>query len=165
MSGENKSVPTTTKDLVEKIDRTLDNYEKELGIRLELDNEATKLLNITKEELASFSAEECGISAYILSKFAFFLQKSYNKERARITWAEETIKTVICHQTPQYKSYSYEERRLQATRNDEHARKLDDIRMYAKQRSDRIAYLSTRTDFMAKTLLDLQQTKRRNFNG
>lgn len=164
MDGENK--PVQSKEIVEKINKTLENYEKGLGIPKSINiSETEKYLNISQHELKSLTAEECGEAAFILSRFATHIQQAYNKEQSRISWCDNNIKHTICNQITQYKANSYEERKLLATRNDEHARKLDDIRTYAQHRADRIAYLPTRIESMVRTLLELQQTKRRNFNG
>jgi hypothetical protein len=54
---------------------------------------------------------------------------------------------------------------LLAIRNDDAALKVDGLRIKAQLRIDRISYMATRVENVAKALLDLQQTKRRQQNS
>jgi hypothetical protein len=90
-----------------------------------------------------------------------------NREQARVRWAEEAVKRIIANKLRGAGSTycSYEERKLLAIRNDDAALKVDGLRIKAQLRIDRISYMATRVENVAKALLDLQQTKRRQQNS
>ena len=124
-----------------------------------MENEAKRILQIHPEVLKRMTRSECGEAAVVLIQFAFHLQRASNRQQSRIRWAEETVKKIIAPTLGQQKGYSYEERRIQAVRQDEAAQKTDDIRVKAQLRMERINYLSTKAEAMSKALTALQHSK------
>jgi hypothetical protein len=114
-------------------------------------------------ELRKMNAEECGETAFLLAQFSLFLQKEYNTENSRLNWCQEQINKTIANTTLQQGSkYSpYEERKNLAIREDAVAYKLNDIKVYVHARLDRLYFLAQHVQFLSKTLIELQQTKRR----
>lgn len=151
---------------LKKIDEILETYEGKLGLgRIGPPSEIDKYLNLDRQGLAKLTAEECGDAAYILTRFAHYIQRELNKETSRITWANDLLPIMIANEVGKYKGYSYEERKYQAIKNNSAALKLHQIKSYAQQRRDRLEYQAMYVENTARRLDSLQQTKRRDRNG
>jgi hypothetical protein len=162
MSGNHESA----QELLARINKALDEYETKQGLPVgQPHREAERYLNINHKELSKMSPEECGEAAVVLAQYAFHLQRSYNAELSRINWSADNVSRTISDEIQQYRASSLEERRQLAIRGNEYASKLDQIRTWAQARADRLSYLSSRVEFLAKSMMELQQTKRRYKNG
>lgn len=150
-------------DKLAKLDASLDKFEGGLGLPQEcpkgIEVAATKVLCLTPEQVQKLTPEECWEDAVILQQFAFFLQKAANREQSRMNWAKESVDKAIGPHLAQQTAYMYEERRLCAIRNNDAAEKYEQIRVQAKVRLDRVAYLATRADALARTLMVKQQRR------
>jgi hypothetical protein len=146
------------------LDLLLDEYEAKLGLPAwsfaETEGEAKKILSLSPAELRAMSATQLGEAAFILQQFALHLQRAYNREQARVGWAEENIKRLTARTVGSVKGYSLEERRPLAVSQDELACKFDALRVKAGCRVGRLAYLSAKVEAMARSLMALQQSKR-----
>ena len=162
MSGEKEL--TTAKDQLEKWDKILDEYESSVGLSVfsgsYTNNEAQRLLSMNRNEIEKLSPQDCAASALIINELSFHIQRAYNREVARVNWAEQTTKEVVANEVSNYKGYSYQERLFQAIKNNEHARTLSKIKKYAKQRSDRLSFLASGLNNRADIFLSIQRAKR-----
>lgn len=162
MSGNQDSVD----ERLRKVNAALDSYERELGLnQIVLHNEGEQYFNMTHDQLRKLTWEQCGEAATVLAQSSFHLQRGYNKEVATANWARDLALRTIADEIGNYQGASAEERKQKALKGNEFANKLEQIRMYAQARSDRIGYLSSRVEFLAKTMLELQQTKRKQQYG
>ena len=59
-----------------------------------------------------------------------------------MNWAESEIKIVIADEINNYKGYGYIEKSSQAIKHNDKANQLNKIVTFAKQRMDRLTYLS-----------------------
>lgn len=166
-SGPSESSPAPPASVEERLaeaDAALDRFEHGMGIPAVGEDEVTlesrRWLAMPPSLLKKLSAVECGEGAYVLGQYAHRLQQACNREQGRLTWANESIKRVIAKVINNYKGVSFEERRLQAVRDNDAARALDAARVKAQLRLDRISYLSGKANDMAKTLLSLGNAKR-----
>lgn len=157
--------PKNAEARLAEADRLLDQYERSLGLPAafdgEVEKEATRLLNLPPSVLKKMSAGECGEAAFCLRQFARHLQRSINRELARVAWAEENIKAVIAKTVHQYRGASFEERKLQAVRENEAASALDKVRVHAKLRVERVSFLAAKVGDEAEALRGLQFNKQR----
>lgn len=163
MTGKEES--TTAKDQLEKWDKILDEYENSVGLpffnsRL-ADTETHKFLNMSRNEIEKMSPEDCAQGALILNGLAFHVQRAYNREIARVNWAEASMKEIVASEVHNYKGYSYNERFQQAVKSNEHARSLNKIKRYAQQRADRLSFLSSNLNNRADIFLAVQRSKRK----
>ena len=86
--------------------------------------ELSEYLHMNRDMLEKLTPSQCGEISYRLSQFAFHIQRSINRENARINWAEETIKEVISGEVNNYKGYGYLEKSTQAIANNTKAHAL-----------------------------------------
>lgn len=157
-----------TKEQVSEWDKVLDEYESSIGL-----GKYSEFSNFTEEELGSYfnmtrdqiekqTPESCAEIALRLSQYAFFIQRTINREIARFNWAEETIKETIADEINNYKGYGYAEKSLQAIKHNEKANALNRIKKYAKQRMDRLSYLANNIKNLSDILLSINKNKVRN---
>ena len=154
----------TAKEQLEGWDKILDEYELSVGLPNFMsdysNHEAISYLHMNRAQLEKLSPEDCGMAALILNELAFHIQRAYNREMARVNWSDENIKDVVANEVQSYKGYSYQERLYQAVKNNEHARTLSRIKKYAKQRADRLSFLSSSMSKRADIFLSVQRSKR-----
>ena len=153
-----------TKEQVDSWDSVLDEYEKTIGFEkyksdLFPESELQKYLTMNRDDLERLTPEDCAQIAYRLGQFSFHVQRTLNREIARVNWSEETIKDVIADEVNNYKGYGYIEKSLQAIKNNDKAASLNKIKKYAKQRSDRLQYLAGNIKNLSDILLSIQKIK------
>lgn len=162
MSGEQG---LTAQQKLDKLDAALSAYENTLGLEdVRSNGEAKKYLNITHAELSKMTDEQCGEASVVLAQFGFHLQKALNRETAIIAWCEDATGRAIAQQVTQYDAKSADERKALAIKDNDYATKLQMLKTQAQARVNKINYLPSKTEWLSRTLLELQQTKRRK-NG
>lgn len=154
----------TTKERVDEWDRVLDEYESSIGLNTYASNtfveeELNSYLIMTRDQVEKLTPEDCAQISYRLAQFAFHIQRTVNRELARYNWAEETIKEVIADEINNYKGYGFIEKSIQAIKHNDGASALNKIKKYAKQRSDRLSYLSNNIKNLSDIMLSIQKTK------
>lgn len=159
----------TSKEELEYWDKILDEYESSLGIpasiaNAESSNELNSYLSMNRDAIEKLTPEDCFQIAYRLGQMAFHIQRSVNREIARHNWAEDSLKLVIADDINNYKGYGYMEKLYQAIKNNDKANSLHKIQKYAKQRIDRLSYLSNNLKNLSDILLSIQRNKVRNVN-
>jgi hypothetical protein len=160
MSGETTSLQLSLKEQMDQLDTILNQYEQSLGLVIKQDSNIEKYINLGLDEIRKMPTVELAEVSYILSKYSMYIQKQHNIEMVRMNWAEHRIKKIISKELTQYKYSSYDERKQLAIANNEVAQKLDDIRNYAKARSDRISFISSKLNEMSRSLNELQKARR-----
>jgi hypothetical protein len=166
MSGEQdlKTNSSPAAEEVRKWDRILDEYESRTGLMPFLNDytntEAMHFLNMGRNQIEKLTPADCGAASLVLNELAFHIQRAYNREIARVNWSDSTIKSILANEVNNYKGYSYAERLQQAIRGNSHARKLWKINLYAKQRADRLNFLSSSINNRVDIFLSIQRTRR-----
>jgi len=159
---------TTTKEQVEQWDKVLDEYESQLNLGMYSysntlsEQELNSYLTMNRNSIEKLNPEDCAQIAYRLGQYAFFLQRTINREIARYNWAEESIKETIADEVNNYKGYGFVEKSLQAIKHNEKAFALNKIKKYAKQRIDRLSYLSGNIKNLSDIMLSVQRNKVKN---
>jgi len=155
---------TASKEELEKWDNILDDYETTMGFHkyypgMLSETELNSYFTMNRDSLEKLSPEDCAQISYRLTQFAFHVQRTLNREIARHNWADETVKEVIADEINNYKGYGYVEKFYQAVKHNERASNLNSIKKYAKQRIDRLSYISNTIKNLADMLLNIQKTK------
>jgi hypothetical protein len=114
---------------------------------------------MNRDMIEKLTPEDCAQIAYRLGQYSFHLQRTVNRELARYNWAEETIKELISDEINNYKGYGYIEKASQAIKHNDRAQSLNNIKKYAKQRSDRLSYLANGIKNLSDILMSVQRTK------
>jgi hypothetical protein len=155
----------TTKEQVDEWDKVLDEYESSLGLgqynstHSFTESELNNYLNMNRDSIEKLTPEDCAQVAYRLGQYAFFIQRTLNREIARHNWSEESIKETIADEINNYKGYGFVEKSLQAIKHNDKAASLNKIKKYAKQRMDRLSYLANSIKNLSDIMLAVQKTK------
>jgi hypothetical protein len=163
MNGETSL--STTKEQLEHWDRILDEYETSIGLGKysEVHNftegELNNYFTMNRDAVEKLSPEDCAQISYRLAQYAFFIQRTLNREIARHNWAEESIKETIADEINNYKGYGFLEKSLQAIKHNDKASGLNKIKKYAQQRIDRLSYLANSIKNLSDIMLSVQRTK------
>jgi len=149
---------------LEDLERVLAEFEKSVGVSIDQNPDVSYALNLSRDQLSKMSPDDCGELAYVLSQQSAYLQKEINKYNQRIQWANTNIDSMICSQVDNYGSRytTYDNRRMLAVKDNEYTMKLYEIAVQSQRVVDRLAYLPGKISYMSKTLIELQQTKRRS---
>ena len=143
------------------IDAVLDSYEQKVGLdefSESYDNSAARYMSMGEEQLSKLDPSRCSEIALVLQGLSFHVQRCYNREIARINWADACLKRLVYGRENNYRG-SWDSTFYQAAREDTYTAKLLDIKRYAKQRADRLYYLSTSINNRANMFLALQRAK------
>ncbi len=93
-------------------------------------------------------------------QYAFYLQRIHNKERARFSWAANHLNKEVSKRIHEYDPYlKYPNKVALIAKNDSYVRDIYKVYIYAKQRIDRLTYLSNSVKDMGDTLLSMQRAK------
>lgn len=149
---------------LEQLNKVLDDYDKTHFLNFKTNNDTLKYLELTREELQKYTDADCGEVAAILALFSSSLQKETNRQRATVGWCESNLQILTTPKLDNYKAnyQTFEERRLLATMGDSYCDTLNRLRIKAQTRLSEIEGMSYKIDLYIKTLLELQQTKRRS---
>ena len=149
-------------DRLKKLDTILDEYERSIGLSVfkeqAIEDEASNYLSMTRQEIELMTIEQCAEASLMLGGLAFYIQRAYNREVARVNWASSVLKKTVAGRKLQYKG-SWESQFHQAIKNDEYCRKILDIKSYAQQRADRITFLSNSIKNLSDLFINLQRAK------
>lgn len=156
-----------SKDELAHWDSILDEYENGIGLpkytaSLMPESELNNYLSMNRDEIEKLTPEDCGQVAYRLVQFSFHMQRTINREQARLDWADDTIKSIIADEINSYKGYGYIEKSSQAIKHNDKASSLDKIRKYAKQRINRLSYLANCIKNLSDILISIQKLKVKN---
>lgn len=114
---------------------------------------------MSRDAIEKLTPEDCAQIAYRLAQYAFYMQRTINRELARYNWAEESVKEVIADEINNYKGYGYIEKSLQAIKHNDKATGLNNIKKYAKQRVDRLSYLANNIKNLSDVIVSVQKNK------
>ena len=155
-------VENTAKERLDQIDSVLDEYESNLGLSSYTgdfhDQSVKQYMGMPRQQMEKLTVEECAEAALLLGGFSFYLQRSYNRELARVNWASSNLKKMMSGKENQYKG-AWDSQYYQAVKGDSYARKLDSIRTYAQQRADRLTYLASSVKNLSDLYMNLQRAK------
>jgi hypothetical protein len=154
----------SSKDELKYWDDILDQYEQSLGLPLYKndllpENELNEYLTMNRDSIEKLGPEDCAQISYRLAQFSFHVQRTINREIARYNWADESIKDTIADEINNYKGYGYVEKSGQAIKHNEKACSLNNIKKFAKQRTDRLSYLANCIKNLSDILLSVQRNK------
>jgi hypothetical protein len=162
MPGET-NCPTAI-DKMETVIKVLDEYESKGGLPT-LKNpcdqeELDKYLTMNRDHIEKLSGQDCVQIAYRLDQTAFYIQRLYNREQARIAWAKAQLAEVIAPQIGQYNDFwKHEVKVALVVKNNSYASKLNDIINYATQRVQRLSGLTNTLNNLSNTLKAVQRSK------
>lgn len=122
---------------LEKRQELLDEYEKSIGLPANKEpgsiTELEEYLTMSRPQIEALDTKTAIAISIRLAQFAFYFQRTINREKANKTWAEAELARVICKEVLQYNQYTPNKTELVCSENLV-ARELREIVIYAKQR-------------------------------
>jgi hypothetical protein len=158
-NGQIESALEKMQNVVKQIEK----YQTKKGLlALKVKNDAEIYLNMSANEMKHLPAEECAEAGVLLMQYAMFVQETYNKEMARVNWAEdEIIKVTTPDIAKAGERYSpYEERKNIAIGLNEYTIKLQELKRMAKSSVDSLYFMSNRAESVAKAFMTLAQIRK-----
>lgn len=176
MSGEPNSndettekLPLTAKQRLDERDRVLDKFEHDAGLPAPKppgsEEELEEYLNMGRTEMATMSAEACAEVATRLSQYSFYLQRLINQQVARRDYAESELRRYFSVAAMDFDFVPFETKLDLAIADDSFGLALRGIAAYAKQRIDRLEYLSKCVSGLADKFASLSRIKTSYENG
>jgi len=159
----------TIKNQLDNVDRLLDEYEKEIHLPI-LDtpgeeNELQQYLSMNRNVLEKLNPIDCGQIAYRLSQFSFFLQRLYNREKARSIWASNYLNKIIAPQLGSYDKYmKYDAKVALIVEENSSANALQKVLIHCTQRMERLESLASELKHLSSIIKSIQWTKG-TYNG
>jgi undecaprenyl pyrophosphate synthase len=167
---ENETTVISAKDKLSKIDQILDDYEKRSGLPQckapGAEEEFEKYLTMDRTEMEALQHENCAEIGYRLSQYAFYLQRLFNREKARVIWARQQLTDTIAKSLGDYDKFTkYDIKVALIIKENVYAESLSKIITYAEQRAQRLEFLATSLKNMADALKNMQMAKAQMARG
>lgn len=145
---------------IAELNQILDTYETEMGFKITdvHNDEAKKIMNMSRAELQKLTPEMCAENSFILCGYVAFIQKCINKETTINKWAETKLKYCVVKRISNYRG-SFDQQERQAALDDEYTKKLIKLVVDTQLRIDRMSYITGSINRMADRLKDLQVAK------
>lgn len=159
MADETNQTPN---DKMIQVDSWLDDYESRIGLPRynegQISNQISKYLSMGLAELGKLSPIECAEIAALMVQCSFHIQRSYNREVAHVSWAEDILRLGVAGKAENYRG-SFMQQEHQAIKDDDYLFKVWRIKTHAKNRTERLAFLSNTLHKFADKLENLQIEK------
>ena len=152
------------KSSMEKIQESLDNYERGLGL-LSINTidsaEINNYFSMTRDQINQLNPLDCNEISTRLIQYAFYIQRQHNVEQSRLSWSNCEILKYACDKTDQVGGQytKFDAKIYLLSKQDEYISRLVAIRDYAQTRIDRLTYLATSIRNLADVFSSCAKTK------
>jgi len=160
----------TAKDKLVKIDSILDDYEKKSGLPTckspGTEEELESYLNLDRKGMEALQAENCAEIGTRLAQYSFYLQRLYNREKARVIWAKQQLTDTIAKSLGDYDKFTkFDVKVALIIKENAYADSLQKIVTYAEQRTQRLEFLATSIKHIADAMKNMQMAKSQMARG
>ena len=121
--------------------------------------EIQELLNVSREDIRNKDKEELSIDAVVLSQYAMYITIQMNKLRAKLSWCDFQIDSIIGRELSNTSGYGFQEKSLIIKRNDEVARSVEQVRSLLLIKLATLKDLDEKIKDISKAILSLQYVK------
>jgi hypothetical protein len=150
---------------IEEIEAKLQEYTASKGVaknnKLQY-KDIEEYIQMDRKELRSLSEEDCGEIAYLLGQTSLEVQREINEKMAISKWLDAQITRTVADLTCNYKNYSYEGNRNAAIKDNDFARKANDLKTRIDVRVMSLQYIAQEVKNLSSIILSIRDTKRRN---
>lgn len=158
-----EKLPLTAKQRLDERDRVLDKFEADAGLPAPhppgTEEELEGYLNMGRTEMATMSAEACAEVATRLSQYSFYLQRLMNVQVGRRDYAEAELRKHFSVAAMDFDFVPFDTKLDLAIADDSFGTALRNIATYARQRIDRLEYLSKCVSSLADKFTDMRRSK------
>jgi hypothetical protein len=161
---ESETNIVTAKDKLNRIDQILDAYEQKVGLPSckspGTEEELNQYLNMDRTSMESLDMMGCAEIGYRLSQYAFYIQRLFNRETARVIWAKQELTDVISKSLVEYDKYmKFDTKVALIIKENGYANSVQKIVIYAEQRAKRLEFLSTSIKNIGEAMKSMQLAK------
>lgn len=151
------------KSAMDKVQEALDNYERSLALlhtNTVDEAEINSYFTMTRDQIDKLNPLDCSEISTRLQQFGLYIQRQYNLEQSRYSWATAEITKYSSDKLEQISGYvKYENKLYLIAKTDEYMSKLLAIRDYAQTRLDRLTYLASSIKNLADCFTNCCRTK------
>ncbi len=148
-----------TEDRIEKLDRLLTEYVEEKLLLKHLHVPDINL-DITKDELMHMPVEDIHGYRLELSKYITYLQKEINTHQSRAKWAAGALRVYLGSKAADFAGFTFEEKKMNAYKHDEYAKKLNKLALESEACLDRIKFLPDKFEVTLGVAKDIAWARR-----
>lgn len=125
--------------------------------------ELEQLLDLSEDKLRGMEPDDLGINAVLLAKYAYYIQSLSNNQSIALHFAESSLDKVVRDNYKQYKGQYMKQEEVEGAiiSSNDAAAEYNRLAVLAKARLTKLSYLANRIQFVAQTLIELQQSKRK----
>ena len=154
----------SVKERLSILDKTLQDYESSLGLppvtSPGTEKELNKYLTMNRNEIESLLPQEFAEISLKLNQYAFYIQRLYNQETAKLEWAQANLnKAIATHYTNYNNIYNHDVKVAAIIKEDQYAFSLYEVVTYATQRCTRLNFLANNLTNLSKVFYSNQQAK------
>jgi len=110
--------------------------------------------NLSKEDLIKMASLEIYTHCYNCAKYLTALQKQINDQTGRYNWFDRNLDLLLNREYENQKGFSWQEKKANALKNNEVAKKMEETKQKFKMETDRLNWLVNRiqyqTDFASR---------------
>lgn len=136
-----------------QLDRVLDEYNK---IQISIPDNIETYLNLTRDQIESFSSSQALSASAIILQYAIHLQKQENRERARVSWCESHINSLCGIHWNKFDQYMPKDIKIAKIAEEyESVSKLIEIHRHSTARMNEIAGLTNIVRYYGNIFLEI----------
>lgn len=160
----------TAKDKLTRIDQILDEYEKKSGLPIckapGTEAELEGYLSMDRSGMEALQMEDCAAIGYRMAQYSFYIQRLYNREKARVVWATQQLTEIVAKSLDSYDKYmKFEVKVALIIKENNYAESLQRILTYAEQRAQRLEFLATSIKNIGDAMKNMQMAKAQMARG
>lgn len=129
---------------ISQIEAMLDEYTEE-KLLLRKIKMVDARLDITTKDLALMNSEQLNEWRFEIAQYLAAIQKDIGKHKSRLNWAERNLRYYLSlkvkNNEGEYKGYGFEEKKMDAMRNDNYAKKLNDLAARSQMALERLEFM------------------------
>ncbi len=165
-SGGRKLNNGTISEQVEAFKKVLNDYIGAIKLKVDLPD-LERYMELTADELRSITAEDCQVGSYTLLRYSLFIQKEFNRHQNLQNWAEHNLDLMLAKESDNYgdKYTKWDAKRAMLENENNAAKELANIIKHARSRCTELTFITNQINLMAKTLDNLQYSKRKSENS
>lgn len=146
---------------VEKLLEMIRIYEESLGMKSKaISNPVDDYLNMPLDKMKRLSQDECREIALVLSQYSIFIQRTYNEQMNIANTAKNHLNRMIVDDMQQVRAVTTDERRCLVIKNNEAARKTEQVMNEALFKANQINGIANLVLTVAKAYENLSFVRR-----
>lgn len=154
----------TAKERMEYVDSILDEYEKSCGLPSckspGPEDELNEYLTMDRNQMEKLTPENCAEISFRLVQFGFYLQRLYNREKARTIWAHQQLTEIIAKDVSSYDKYmKFDIKVATIIKDNSFAYSLQKIITYAEQRTQRLELIALSLKNLSDSISNVRRAK------